>query len=103
MALVYRNSKPYYYRSLRVVGKATKQYVASGAMAELVADVDRLTRERRHEREEAERRSRQRLKQADRLISTLERQSALLVHATLHANGYHQHKRTWRLKRDQAA
>lgn len=103
MSLEFRNSKPVYYRNVRRGGKPRKEYVAGGMAAELVADVDRIARERRQRHQEAERQSRERLAQADESILTLERRCELLVHAALHAAGYHQHKREWRLKRDQAS
>ena len=101
MALEYRNSRPFYYRSVRRDGKALKEYVAGGMVAELVADVDRTAKEQGKQYREAEKQARLRLGRADESITALDSCSNLLVHAALHAAGYHQHKREWRLKRGQ--
>ena len=101
MAVAYRNKRPAYYRSLRVDGKATKQYIASGMAAELVADVDQTSKEQRQQHRDAEKQSQHWLKEADGSIFTLERESELLNHAAFYAAGFHQHKREWRLKRVQ--
>lgn len=103
MSLEFRNSKPVYYRNVRRGGKPRKEYVASGVMAELVADIDATAKEQRKQHREAEKQARLRLERADESISALEKQSSLLLHAALHAAGFHQHKREWRLKRDQAS
>ncbi|MCB9924409.1 MAG: hypothetical protein H6822_19680 [Planctomycetaceae bacterium] len=101
MSLEFRNSIPVYYRNVRRSGKPCKEYVASGMAAELVADVDQTSKEQRQQYRDAERQSRQRLKEADDSIFTLERKSELLNHAAFYAAGYHQRKREWRLKRVQ--
>ena len=101
MAVAYRNGKPAYYRNVWRGGKATKQYIASGMAAELVADVDQTAKEQRKQHLEAEKQARLRLGRADESITALDSCSNLLVHAALLSAGYHQHKREWRLKRGQ--
>ena len=101
MAVAYRNGKPAYYRSFWRGGKATKQYVASGMAAELVADIDGTAKEQGKQHREAEKQARLRLGRADELITALDSCSNLLVHAALLSAGFHQHKREWRLKRGQ--
>ena len=89
----------YWYRSVRNGRQVGKEYLGAGELGALVAQFDALEAERRAwEREE--------------LRATIEGQAAIdakldaagaalraLTRAALLANGYHQHKGTWRKAR----
>jgi hypothetical protein len=42
MALVYRNGRPYLYRSVRRGGRVTSEYVAGGIAAQLIAALETI-------------------------------------------------------------
>lgn len=96
MGLVYRNGRPYLYRSVRRNGRVTSEYCGSGQAALCFAVWDADDRaEREHERAEcdAER------KRSDALAACLDDycgQVEALARSALYAAGYHYPKRTWR-------
>jgi hypothetical protein len=99
MALERRGEYRYYYRSVRVGRKVKRDYLGSGAEADLAAQAAGLARDLR--RSEAEAR---RLQQAAYIdaITTVERLSAkvdCLTKATLVAAGYYLHGVEWRRRR----
>ena len=55
MAIEYRGSRPYYYRKTWQGGRCVSQYVAAGAMAEMLAAEDSLIRAEQAGRRDAER------------------------------------------------
>jgi hypothetical protein len=90
----------YYTRSRKVKGRVVREYVGTGEVAELVAQMDTIERERR-EAERADRRAER--AELDALEAPLDRmcqEAELLAHAALVAAGFRQHKRgEWRKKR----
>ena len=99
MALEYRNGKPYYYRKIRRGKKVISEYVGSGDVAKLNAQLDKTkvfikkfnklqiaNIEAEHEREDKE-------------LNQLEKQIKESLNQVAISNGYHQHKRQWRKKR----
>jgi len=90
----------YYTRSRREAGRVVREYVGTGDVAELLADLDALGREERRQAEEEYRDECARLGAADGALCRLCDTSDLLVRASLVAGGYHQHKREWRRRRD---
>ena len=120
MALVYRNGRPYLYRSVRKGGRVTSEYRGSGDLAVLIGSLDeneRAEQEYRQEREreerldeneraereyrqEREREERQRLDERDRQLDELVREALDLARHALERAGYHQHHRgEWRKRR----
>ena len=100
MGVVYRNGRPYLYRSMRRGGRVTSQYLASGADALLITaleaderDWQRLDRERiRSERKEHD--------DVEQALDDLAGRARDLAAAALRAAGYHQHHRgEWRKRR----
>ena len=80
----------YYYRVRRENGRVVREYVGRGRVAELMAKLDALDREK--EREE---------RRLDADLEALIETTDLLARAALVAAGYHQHKRgEWRKRRD---
>jgi hypothetical protein len=100
MGLVYRNDRPYLYRSVRRNGRVTSEYVAGGEDAFLIHALESDDRDReRFDRREA-RRERKELEDLERALDDLAEQSRDLARDALSAAGYHQHRRgEWRKRR----
>jgi hypothetical protein len=100
MALVYRNGRPYYYRSERQGGRVVSCYVTSGENALLFAEIDRHDRQVEADNAEIDR---QEVKEADdleRALDELTERAQALAAVALKAAGYHQHHRgEWRKRR----
>ncbi len=93
-----RGKGRYYTRSRRVGKRVIREYVPK-ALAELVAEVDRLDRLAR-EAERAKRREEHgRLTTMDGKLDELDRVCVSLAKGALLASGYHQHKGEWRRRR----
>lgn len=94
-----RAGNQYYYRKVRAGGRVISQYVGTGELAGLVAQLNEIDQQRR----KFERDVRQ-AEQAD--IAALDSQVdefcavvGQIVKAVLLATGHHQHKRQWRKRR----
>ena len=101
MAWETRRGRRYYYRSVRRGGRVVKEYGGAGRVAELWAQLDALTLERRaiERQERAAERARSDALEAQTL-ELIQLTDALVV-ATLTAAGYHRHDRgAWRRRRD---
>lgn len=94
-----RNGHSYYYRKTRQNGRVSSEYVGSGELAHLYADLDRSTREARA----AEAAHRRELARADRAVERdawgLLAECQQLAGLAMLAAGYHRHKGTWRKRR----
>jgi len=89
----------YYTRSRRENGRIVREYVGTGAVAELAAEQDRLDRDRR-DGERAERyQVLMDLEAAEAPIAVLHDDVELLAHGALLAAGFHQHRGQWRRRR----
>jgi hypothetical protein len=100
LALIYRNGRPRLQRSVRIGGRVTSRYVASGPLAELL---DAQTRRLRIAEAgcrgvpPVDPEERKRLDELERALDALVADARGLAHAALAAAGYHQHKRgEWR-------
>jgi hypothetical protein len=92
----------YYTRSRKVNGRVVREYVGTGRVAELAAQLDALEREKRHLDALALRGEKDELSALDAQLKELSQQADLLARAALLAAGYHQHKRgEWRKRRGQ--
>ena len=100
MGLVYRDGRPYLYRSVRRAGRVTSEYVASGIDARLIAALEDIERdERRCELEEI-RAERRKADDLERALDEMAERARVLASDALTAAGYHQHDRgEWRRKR----
>ena len=94
-----RGNGRYYYRKVRDGGRVRSEYLGAGVVAELLAEVDDLDRQRRQLEDEArraevdaERRTAAALAEVDRMVQTM-------TAAVLIAEGYHTHRRQWRRQR----
>jgi hypothetical protein len=94
------NGRRYYTRSTRVNGKVVREYVGTGYLAELAAQIDNCERYRK-ELEKADIDAiRGELDSIEAAISGYDERIKRIVNATLTAAGYHRHDRgLWRRKR----
>jgi hypothetical protein len=99
MAWEARGRRRYYTRSKRVNGRVVREYVGTGAVAELAAAADALRRADRRAAAEARQAEQARWQAALAPLLELSRVADLLARAALLAGGYHRHARTWRKKR----
>ena len=93
-------SGPYYYRSIRVNGQPRREYVGSGRIAELAAQLDDLERQERELKQAAERQARTDAETLDELVREFNAAADDLACAALLAAGCRQHNRgEWRKRR----
>jgi hypothetical protein len=89
----------YYTRSRKVAGRVVREYIGTGAVAELAAAADALRRADRRAMMEARRAEQANWQAALAPLLELSRVADLMARAALLAGGYHRHSRTWRKKR----
>lgn len=90
----------YYTRSRKVNGRVVREYVGSGVVAELAAQLDAVSREERQAAAAVRRAVRTDLDALAEKFSDLNERCELLTRAALVLAGYRQHKRgEWRKRR----
>ena len=89
----------FYTRSRKVAGRVVREYIGTGAVAELAAAADAVRRADRRTAMEARRAEQANWQAALAPLLELSRVADLLARAALLAGGYHRHARTWRKKR----
>ena len=89
----------YWYRSVRRGAKVQTEYLGSGVLAELSAELDAVAREEREAQRAAVRAERETQREIDRAIDVAGDALKELTRAALVANGYHLHKGQWRKRR----
>jgi hypothetical protein len=90
----------YYTRSKRVGGRVVREYVGTGEVAELAAEIDAVERAEREEARAARRAEHAQAREVVEALSDLEAVTRQAVTETLHAEGFHRHKRQWRRRRE---
>jgi hypothetical protein len=91
----------YYTRSRKVNGRVVREYIGAGRVAELVAQMDALERERRQQEALELREQKDELSALDADIKSMSDWIDLVARAALLATGHRQHKRgEWRRRRD---
>jgi hypothetical protein len=90
---------PYYTRSRREGGLVVREYIGSGAFAELVAEADETKRLERRRLREQECEDLEHLEALTAPLHELDEGAEILARAVLVAGGYHRHKGEWRLRR----
>jgi hypothetical protein len=91
-----RGGHAYFYRTVRVNGRLSREYYGRGPEAARAAAVQALRRAARQAAAEARRVEGERWAAVVEAARPLDDLAALLVSASLVAAGYHQHQRTWR-------
>jgi hypothetical protein len=100
MALVSRNGRSYFYRSIRRGGRVTSEYLGSGELAACRALCELEERESREEERRQRREERRRADELERALDDLADRARDLAVEALTAAGYHQHDRgRWRKRR----
>jgi hypothetical protein len=100
MALVYRDGRPYLYRSFRRNGRVTSEHVASGAAAILIDQIETVDRDERHYQNWHEGEERKRFEELERGLDALCEEARTFAEAALTEAGYHRHDRgEWRKRR----
>ena len=102
MAWEERNGKSYYYQKRREGGQVVSQYIGTGYLATLAAQLDQI--EQQSQADAREEWHRQQAKQAalDSEIAEYARLVQTITAAVLLASGCHRPKRQWRVKREQS-
>jgi len=90
----------YYTRSKKIGNQVVREYVGTGPLAQLAAEMDALDRQRRQEEAEAWRVEREYTEALETPIEELCEATEVLAQAALLAAGYHRHNRgEWRKRR----
>jgi hypothetical protein len=89
----------YYYRSIRIAGRVTKQYFGRGAIADVAESLDKKVSERRADERNALHAELCSLEPLDMVMKELDLTCRRMLEATLLAGGYHQANRVWRPRR----
>lgn len=90
----------YWTRSRKVNGRVVREYIGTGRVAELVAQMDAIEREQRGLAALDVRQAKDELAALDADLKALDELGDLVVRAALLAAGYRRHKRgEWRKKR----
>lgn len=98
-----RGNASYYYSAERVNGLVVKQYMGTGAVAEIAAQLDALKRAEREDAAETTRRERNALAKLDAALAPLNELADTLTLAALVATGHHRPKRgRWRKRRGES-
>jgi hypothetical protein len=97
-----RRGRPYYYRSVREGKHVRKQYCGSGALGQLVAQLDELERLQRKEEEASWKEEREHLERSAGFLRELEEVVKILTRAELLVSGFHKRKGEWRRQRERA-
>jgi hypothetical protein len=93
----------YYYRVRKVNGRVVREYVGTGRVAELAAQIDASERAERDRQRAAIRAERAALDALAAPFNEFDALAEVLARAALLAAGYHQHKRgEWRKRREQS-
>jgi hypothetical protein len=92
----------YYTRSTKINGRVLREYIGTGRVAELVAQMDAIKRAQREAERQARRAEQAEVEALDAGLNGQNDLADLLARAALLAAGFHQHKRgEWRKRRGQ--
>jgi hypothetical protein len=92
----------YYTRSRKVNGRVVREYIGTGRVAELAAEMDAIQHQQREAEQAARRERRAELEALDVPFDELNDLAELVARAALEAAGFRQHKRgEWRKRRAQ--
>src|SRR5262245_41631374 len=100
MALVYRDGRPYLYRSRRAGDRVTSEYVASGEAALLIDEMERIDREKADFRRWRVEQEQAGLDELERALAEEAGRALDAARLALTTAGYHRPKRgPWRRRR----
>jgi hypothetical protein len=95
-----RGNGLYYYRKRREGRRVISEYIGHGELAEAIATLDALDRERRELEREGWRLEKETILSIARAGTEAQEVILTLTRAWLLAQGYHTHKGQWRRKRE---
>jgi hypothetical protein len=98
--MAYKRRGKYWYRSRRDGRQVQTQYLGAGDWADAMGELDAIERQELELARDAEREERQRQRDIDAKLDAAAAAVRDLTRAALLASGYHQHKGTWRKRRD---
>lgn len=90
----------YYTRTRRIQGRVVREYVGTGALAELAAAVDEAERAQTAARRAAVATERADAETLAASVDDAYRLTERLLSAALTSQGFHRHRSEWRRKRD---
>jgi hypothetical protein len=102
MAWEERDGKSYYYQKRREGERVVSQYIGTGYVATLAAQLDQIERERRAAERAQWHRQQAEHAALDSEIAEYTRLVQTITAAVLLASGCHRPKRQWRVKREQS-
>jgi transposase len=91
-----RGVTSYYYRSVRSGDRVRKEYVGTGLIGQIAAQLDEYERRQKEEKSLYWKEEKERLVQSAAFLQELTEAAEVLVRAYLLASGFHQHKGQWR-------
>ena len=95
-----RGNRSYYYRKRRSGGQVSSEYVGQGEVAGLIAQLDTIERTKQQAQQASDAAERARLEVDDHEAAAVAALVTTLTRGVLVANGFHQHKRQWRRRRE---
>lgn len=100
MAWEQRRNGMYYYRTRKDHGRVIKEYVGTGAEAEVAAERDALSRAARADAREKQHREQSAIRASDAPVENFADSLETLTRAHLVSSGYHRHHGgEWRKRR----
>ena len=95
-----RRGGRYYTRSRKENGRVVREYVGKGEVAQAIAQLEALDRQRQAAESEIQRRERARLEDLEELVAAVDKAADRAFRAAMEAAGYCQHDRgAWRKRR----
>ncbi len=91
----------YYTRSRKVNGRVIREYIGSGRVGELAAQLDAMEREQREYEREAWRIEREEFEAFDETITKVCQMADVIAQAAMVAAGFHPRRGEWRRRRVQ--
>ena len=96
MAIVYRNGRPYLYKSIRRNGKVTSEYRGCGPDKLLFDRLEAIERQRAEDAREDWKTEVKRMQTEERAVAEMSDRVDSLAGEALVGAGFHRHKRQWR-------
>jgi hypothetical protein len=93
------DKRGYYYRSVKIRGRVTREYYGKGWLVDLVAQDHADERQAREARAAALKAERQELADLDATLDRLDTLAEAVSVILLEDAGYHRHKGQWRKRR----
>jgi hypothetical protein len=93
------NGRRYYYKSRRVGDRVVTDYYGGGETAALIAEMERIDRERRDDARLTRRVRQQRARDLDAALDALVAEARSEADALIEAAGFYLHRRQWRRRR----